>query len=66
MKNKIRTSKNISRRGFIKIKNSFFYFKSRIKFINNKRYLVIRPKKIIIDGNDSKGYFEPVIKLRNN
>ena len=48
--------------GFLKVKSSYFIFKSRI--INAKtRKLELRPVEIYIDGSDSEGYFEPLIEL---
>ncbi len=48
--------------GFIKTQKSFFLFKSGLKD-KEKKQLVIKPERIIIDGTNSEGYFEPVIKL---
>jgi hypothetical protein len=49
--------------GFKKAKSSYFLFQSRIVNDNGKRFLEIRPATISIDGNDSGGYFEPLIRL---
>ena len=49
--------------GFKKAKSSYFLFQSRIVNDNGKKFLEIRPARISIDGNDSDGYFEPLIKL---
>ncbi|HOP61976.1 MAG TPA: hypothetical protein PK358_06290 [Spirochaetota bacterium] len=49
--------------GFKKAKASYFLFQSRIILDGRKRYMEVRPAKISIDGNDSGGYFEPLIKL---
>ncbi|MFC1670351.1 hypothetical protein ACFL20_08150 [Spirochaetota bacterium] len=50
------------RRGFTKTKSSHFIFNGYLD--KTKKFLVIRPLKIVIDGNTSQGYFEPVIKLK--
>lgn len=49
--------------GFKKAKSSYFLFQSRIVNDNGKKFLEIRPATISIDGNDSGGYFEPLIRL---
>lgn len=49
--------------GFKKAKSSYFLFQSRIVNDNSKKFLEIRPATISIDGNDSGGYFEPLIRL---
>jgi len=49
--------------GFKKAKASYFLFQSRIILDGGKKYMEVRPAKISIDGNDSGGYFEPLIKL---
>ena len=49
--------------GFKKAKSSYFLFQSRIVNDSGKRFLEIRPATISIDGNDSGGYFEPLIRL---
>lgn len=48
---------------FKKAKSSYFLFQSRIVQDNGKSFLEVRPVRISIDGNDSDGYFEPLIKL---
>ena len=52
------------RSGFIKAKSSFFKFSIHLKEKNRKKILSISPRNITIDGNNSDGYFEPVIKLK--
>jgi|GEM_PF-1227308 len=47
---------------FVKTKSSYFLFVAR--YNKKERKLLIRPKKISIDGNDSQGYFEPLISLK--
>jgi len=49
--------------GFKKAKSSYFLFQSRIVNDSGKTFLEVRPVTISIDGNDSGGYFEPLIKL---
>ena len=56
-------TKNINLyRGFTKTKSSYFIFKSYT--VKKIKMLIIKPVQIIIDGNTSKGYFEPIIKLK--
>lgn len=50
-------------KGFQKANSSSFAFKAAIQQRKGKKILKIIPVKIIIDGNDSDGYFEPLIKL---
>ncbi len=45
---------------FVKTKSSSFIFSGE----RDGRKLLLKPEKIVIDGNNSDGYFEPVIKLR--
>ena len=49
--------------GFKKAKSSYFLFQSRIIQENGRSFLEVRPATISIDGNDSEGYFEPLIRL---
>lgn len=49
--------------GFKKAKSSYFLFQSRIVQDSGKSFLEVRPVRISIDGNDSEGYFEPLIRL---
>jgi hypothetical protein len=49
--------------GFSKIKSSHFVFRTRIFDKQKSKILELRPKDIIINGNDSDGYFEPLIRL---
>ena len=49
--------------GFVKAKSSYFLFDGYRIRINNKDTLYLEPRSIIIDGNNSEGYFEPSIKL---
>lgn len=50
-------------RGFVKAKSSYFLFKAGTLKKAGARILQLKPLLIIIDGNNSDGYFEPVIKL---
>ncbi len=47
---------------FVKTKSSYFIFSASGNKAEKK--LLLRPKKIYIDGNDSEGYFEPVLALK--
>ena len=50
-------------RDFVKTQKSYFLFKGNVKEKDRKKSLIVKPEKIIIDGSNSEGYFEPVIKL---
>jgi hypothetical protein len=50
-------------KGFLKAKSSYFLFDGYKLKKNNKDNLCLEPRSIIIDGNNSEGYFEPSIKL---
>lgn len=65
MKNEDRSDNLNIYSNFVKTKSSYFLFKAGIikQPVSNKM-LVLRPSSIIIDGNSSDGYFEPIIKLR--
>ncbi len=49
--------------GFVKAKSSYFIFSAERRKKRHE-HLFLRPRRIIIDGNNSDGYFEPVIKLK--
>ena len=51
------------KKGFVKAKSSYFLFSGHKIRKNGKETLNLRPLAIIIDGNNSEGYFEPLIKL---
>lgn len=51
--------------GFQKANSSSFIFRASINEKNRKKILKIIPLKIRIDGNNSDGYFEPLIKLND-
>jgi hypothetical protein len=48
---------------FTPISSSYFIFGAERLKQAGKDYLELRPLTIIINGNSSEGYFEPVIKL---
>lgn len=52
-----------SRKGFVKAKSSYFLFGGYKTSKSGRETLYLRPLSIIIDGNNSEGYFEPLIKL---
>jgi hypothetical protein len=52
-----------ARKGFVKAKSSYFLFGGYKTKKGGKETLYLRPLAIIIDGNNSEGYFEPLIKL---
>jgi len=64
MKNEEKIKNLNLKKGFTKIESSYFVFNARIATESNKKNLELRPKKIVIDANDSKGYFEPFFKLK--
>jgi len=56
--------KNLNTRsGFNKAKSSYFIFHGKLIKEESGKFLELRPVKISIDGNDSEGFFEPLIKL---
>ena len=63
MKNEEKTKNLNLKKDFIKIEASYFIFNVRIALESNKKKLELRPQNILIDANDSKGYFEPFFKL---
>ncbi len=50
-------------KGFVKAKSSYFLFGGHKTKKGGRETLYLRPLKIMIDGNNSEGYFEPLIKL---
>lgn len=50
-------------RGFVKAKSSYFLFNGYETAKQGRTTLFLRPRAIIIDGNNSEGYFEPLLKL---
>jgi len=63
MKNEEKIKNLNLKQGFVKIESSYFIFSTRITMESNKKIFELRPQKILIDANDSKGYFEPFFKL---
>jgi len=61
MKDEHRNMRN--RKGFVKAKSSYFLFDGHRVRKGGRDSLHLRPLAIIIDGNNSEGYFEPLIKL---
>jgi hypothetical protein len=49
--------------GFNKTAATYFTFRAHREAPKNRDVLQLTPLKIIIDGNTSEGYFEPLIKL---
>ncbi len=65
MKNEDRSENINIYSNFVKAKSSYFLFKAGInKKPGTNKMLVLRPSNIIIDGINSDGYFEPVLKLK--
>jgi len=50
-------------KGFVEAKSSYFLFNGYETAKQGKTTLYLRPRAIIIDGNNSEGYFEPLLKL---
>lgn len=50
-------------KGFVKAKSSYFLFGGYKTRKSGRETLYLRPMAIIIDGNNSEGYFEPLLKL---
>lgn len=50
-------------KGFVKAKSSYFLFNGYETARQGRTTLFLRPRAIIIDGNNSEGYFEPLLKL---
>jgi hypothetical protein len=50
-------------KGFVKAKSSYFLFSGYQTARQGKATMFLRPRAIIIDGNNSEGYFEPLLKL---
>jgi hypothetical protein len=51
-----------SKRGFTKTASSRFVFSAELK-TDKIKTLLLKPKEIIIDGNNSDGYFESLLTL---
>lgn len=52
-----------SKKGFTKTASSRFVFSADLKK-DKLKILSLKPKEIVIDGNNSDGYFEPMISLQ--
>jgi len=50
--------------GFTKTKSSYFLFQCYTAGEKQNKRLILKPVKIVIDGNDSDGFFEPVLRLK--
>jgi hypothetical protein len=50
-------------KGFVKAKSSYFLFSGYLTARQGRATMFLRPRAIIIDGNNSEGYFEPLLKL---
>jgi hypothetical protein len=66
MKNEQSSTSINMNKNFVKTSSSYFIFEGEIKKSKNKKILELKPIKIIIDSNDSDGYFEPLLKLEKN
>lgn len=66
MKNEESIQNINSGRDFVKTQKSYFIFRGSIREREKKKALIVKPEKIIIDGSNSEGYFEPLIKLEQN
>jgi hypothetical protein len=64
MKNEENVSGINLNRNFVKAASSYFEFKVDMEKTKKEKVLVLTPERIIIDGNNSDGYFEPVIRLK--
>jgi len=64
MKNQNGTRPGNLSTGFTRISSSYFIFKAARLRESGRHYLELRPVSIIINGNNSEGYYEPVMKLR--
>jgi len=64
MKRDEKINGRITKGSFKKAKSSYFMFHAKIFSDNDKKFMELIPVKIIIDGNDSQGFFEPLIKLQ--
>ncbi len=66
--NEMKNEENIYRmdlgRKFTKITSSYFIFNMELNGKDKNKTLVLKPVKIIIDGNDSNGYFESEVKVK--
>jgi hypothetical protein len=49
---------------FTPVRDSYFLFKGKMVRDSNPKTLILNPIKIITEGRDSEGYFEPQIRLK--
>jgi hypothetical protein len=63
MKNEHHTSGINMYKGFVKAQSSYFMFGGYKVKKSGRETLILKPLAIIIDGNNSEGYFEPLMKL---
>mgnify|MGYP000316806676 CR=1 FL=1 len=49
---------------FVKTTSTYLLFNAERTVEGSSHLLLIKPKKIMIDGRSSDGYFEPMIKLK--
>lgn len=64
MKSETDRRKVYTKTGFMKVKSSKFEFTGKIVKDEGHSMLYLKPGVISIDGRDSRGYFEPLMKLR--
>ncbi len=64
----MKTEENISQLNmysrFVKTSSSYFLFNGSLEAEGGRAALELAPRKIVIDGNDSEGYFESRIRLK--
>ncbi len=66
MKNEENISRINLKRKFTKTVSSYFIFQGTINESDKKKKLLLKPIKIVIDGRNSDGYFEPAFQLNKN
>lgn len=64
MKSETDRNRVYAKKDFIKVKSSKFEFNGTRVKSNGRSMLYLKPGVITIDGHDSRGYFEPLLKLR--
>jgi len=52
--------------GFVKASSSYFIFHAGLDRSRGRPTLVLKPERIIIDGRNSDGYFEPEMRLEKS
>lgn len=63
MKNEENISRINLKRNFTKTASSYFIFQGTIKESRKEKKLLLKPVRIVIDGRNSDGYFEPAFQL---